>query len=362
MNYAFFVYRWQAYKRHLMTLYQQIKQFGLLFIAVLGTALPSIILLGFLGLGRVIESPNTALESVYAAWLILTAQTVWLYFLKVAIKDTLHRLFQYQLGTNKQAVCADFLLLLISNPFLLASLFLLLTMQSWQIAQAPHFIVFIGLQLISSLLVLYRLVYWVVGLCISLIVMAFLPDNINLLLGQMTFVVSLLAGVAVRAIASKLPQQNGLTNTVNLPLFWLAFFVRHSQYLLWRSALVVSVLMAAALSTQQRPDLSLLFAKLSVSLLLVLTSSLQFSCSALYNKYAVFFLSVNKKSLFYLSHFVPPLVFYMLSVNGLVWLFGFNWFVLVSVFFVLALQGVVAKKPAHFAVAWLVISGCVYFL
>uniref|UniRef100_UPI0038F7E77D DUF6136 family protein n=1 Tax=Streptomyces galilaeus TaxID=33899 RepID=UPI0038F7E77D len=81
---AFMEYRYQAYKIELTQLLLQLKNFGLLFLAVLGSAMLGMILLLFLGLGKIIDSSDAPQYGAQMAWLYLLLQSVMLSAMKSA--------------------------------------------------------------------------------------------------------------------------------------------------------------------------------------------------------------------------------------------------------------------------------------
>ena len=75
----------------------QLKNFGLLFLVVLGSAMLGMILLLFLGLGKIIDSSDAPQYGAQMAWLYLLLQSVMLSAMKSAIKNSAQRAFQQTL-------------------------------------------------------------------------------------------------------------------------------------------------------------------------------------------------------------------------------------------------------------------------
>ncbi len=83
---SFMDYRFLAYKTELTQLLLQLKSFGLLFLVVLGSSVLGLILLLFLGLGKIIDSSDAPQYGAQMAWLYLLLQSVMLSAMKSAIK------------------------------------------------------------------------------------------------------------------------------------------------------------------------------------------------------------------------------------------------------------------------------------
>jgi len=327
---SFMDYRYQTYKTELTQLLLQLKNFGLLFLVVLGSAMLGMILLLFLGLGKIIDSSDAPQYGAQMAWLYLLLQSVMLSAMKSAIKNTAQRAFQQTLVKWYWLGFMDIKLLLLSNGWL-----------------------FLLLQFVLGILCLYKPIALVYGFLLSAMWLI-LPFDVSPLIYQCGFV--LLFALSTLMVpfnfAAKL-EMSSLTG------FWLMFFIHNSWTLIWRGALLLSLFMAFEVLRQERANLAAIFSILSFAFVVLFSSSLQFDCSQLHQKYSVFFKMQNKQTAFFIGQFVPSLIVLLLSLivffalfnqaSGVLLLTGIIWCVFQ--------QAIAQKKPAHYALVWMVITG-----
>ncbi|MEI8665165.1 DUF6136 family protein [Pseudoalteromonas sp. B28] len=164
---AFIGYRYLAYTFELKQLLQQLKNFGLLFLVVLGSSALGFVLLLFLGLGKVIDSADTPLYGAQMALFYLLLQSVMISAMKLAIKNSNQRLFQLTIAHPSWLYLADIKLLFISNGWLIASLLIALDLTFEQWLKVPHFIVFMSIQLGLGIVCLYKPSALVYGFMLS---------------------------------------------------------------------------------------------------------------------------------------------------------------------------------------------------
>jgi len=100
--------------------------------------------------------------------------------------------------------------------------------------------------------------------------------------------------------------------------------MHNSWALIWRGALLLCVFMASKVLLQERADLAAIFSILSLAFVVLFSSSLQFDCRHLYQQYS------DQANC-------------LLLVIGVVWC--------------LLQQALAQKKPAHYALVWMVITG-----
>ena len=123
---SFMDYRYQAYKTELTQLLLQLKSFGLLFLVVLGSSVLGLILLLFLGLGKIIDSSAAPQYGAQMALFYLLLQSVMLSAMKSAIKNSNQRLFQQTIARSVWLYLVDIKLLTLSNAWLIASVLICL--------------------------------------------------------------------------------------------------------------------------------------------------------------------------------------------------------------------------------------------
>ncbi|CAM4055451.1 MULTISPECIES: DUF6136 family protein [Pseudoalteromonas] len=350
---AFMDYRYQAYKIELTQLLQQLKNFGLLFLVVLGSAMLGMILLLFLGLGKIIDSSEAPQYGAQMAWLYLLLQSVMLSAMKSAIKNSQQRLFQYTIVRSTWLACMDIKLLLLSNAWLLASAVIALDLTFTQWLRAPHFILFMLLQFGLGVLCLYKPRALIYGLGFTA-VLVLLPINITSLVYHSSFIV-------LFALSMLLPVflLNDRLSVNSLFTFWLSFFIQHCWVLVWRVALLLCVFMATTTLLLERADLAAIFSVLALAFIVLFTSSLQFDCGKLHDKYSLFFQANNQQRWFFISQFIPSCLFFFITLlSYLLFVAKIGWLLLsLSVVWCAVQLYIAQKKPAHYALAWMVITG-----
>ncbi len=350
---SFMDYRYQAYKTELTQLLLQLKNFGLLFLVVLGSAMLGMILLLFLGLGKIIDSSDAPQYGAKMAWLYLLLQSVMLSAMKSAIKNTAQRAFQQTLVKRYWLGLMDIKLLLLSNGWLIASLIIAIDLSVSQWLRVPHFLLFLLLQFVLGILCLYKPIALVYGFLLSAI-WVMLPLDVSPLIYQCGFM--LLFALSTLMVPFSFTTKVKLSSLTG---FWLLFFMHNSWALIWRGALLLCVFVASQVLLQERADLVAIFSILSLAFVVLFSSSLQFDCRQLYQQYSVFFNMQNKQTAFFVSLFIPSLIVLLLALIGFVVLHNQanSLLLVIGVVWCLLQQALAQNKPAHYALVWIVITG-----
>lgn len=353
-QYRFFMdYRFGAYKAELTQLFLQLKSFGLLFLVVLGSSVLGLVLLLLLGLGKIIDSSDTPQYGAQMAWLYLLLQSVMLSAMKSAIKNSPQRAFQQTLVKRYWLVLIDIKLLLLSNGWLIASLVIAIDLSINQWLRVPHFLVFLLLQFTLGILCLYKPIALVYGFLLSAMWLM-VPFDVSPLVYQCGFVL-------VFALSSLMAPFNftAKLELSSLTGFWLMFFMQNSWTLVWRGALLLCVFVVSQVLLQQRADLVTIFSIVSLAYLVLFSSSLHFDCSHIHQQYSVFFKMQNKQTAFYASQFIPSLVMLLPALIGYMILFNLtnSVLVLIGIIWCLLQQVIAQKKPAHYALVWMITTG-----
>ncbi|MBB1399347.1 DUF6136 family protein [Pseudoalteromonas sp. SG44-8] len=350
---SFMQYRYQAYKIELAQLLQQLKNFGLLFLVVLGSAMLGMILLLFLGLGKIIDSIDAPQYGAQMAWLYLLLQSVMLSAMKSAIQNSQQRLFQRTIVRSNWLKLMDIKLLLLSNGWLLASAVIALDLNYSQWLRAPHFVLFMLLQFSLGVLCLYKPRALIYGLVFTAI-LVLLPINIAPLAYHCGFIILFALSMLLPAfsLSDQLP--------INaLSTFWLSFFMQHSRVLVWRVALLLCVFMAITTLLNERADLEAIFNVIAAAFTVLFTSSLQFDCGKLHDKYQLFFQANYQQRVFFISQFMPSCLFFLITLSSyLLFVEQIEWLLLsLSVGWCILQLYIAQKKPAHFALVWMITTG-----
>ncbi|CAM4109162.1 DUF6136 family protein [Pseudoalteromonas ostreae] len=350
---SFMQYRYQAYKIELTQLLLQLKNFGLLFLVVLGSAMLGMILLLFLGLGKIIDSSDAPQYGAQMAWLYLLLQSVMLSAMKSAIQNSQQRLFQRTIVRSNWLKLMDIKLLLLSNGWLLASVVIALDLNYSQWLRAPHFVLFMLLQLGLGVLCLYKPRTLIYGL-ICTAILALLPINIAPLAYHCGFIILFALSMVLPAfsLSDQLP--------VNaLSTFWLSFFIQHSWVLVWRVALLLCVFMAITTLLHERADLAAIFNVIAAAFMVLFTSSLQFDCGKLHDKYQLFFHANYQQRVFFISQFIPSCLFFLITLISYLWFVAkIEWLLIcLSIGWCVLQLYIAQKKPAHYALVWTITTG-----
>ena len=349
---AFISYRYLAYTFELKQFLQQLKNFGLLFLVVLGSSALGFVLLLFLGLGKIIDSADTPLYGAQMALFYLLLQSVMISAMKLAIKNSNQRIFQLTIAHPSWLHLADIKLLFISNGWLIASLLIALDLTLVQWLKVPHFIVFMCLQLGLGVVCLYKPSALVYGFILSGLFL-FTPINIPPLIYHIGFSI-------IFSISLLIPRVNinGRVSVRSLFGFWFCYFINHSWTLVWRMSLLLCVFMGSSTLVAERADLVNILDAVAMAFIVLFCSSLQFDCAKVYAQYRLFFNTFQKARTFYISQFIPSMLLFLATfvtysitferLNIILLSLGLPW-CLLQVYFA-------QKKPAHYALVWIVFT------
>lgn len=348
---SFLAYRYLAYTTNLKSMLSQLKSFSLLLALLLGPAFLGMVLLLFLGLGKIVDSHAEPASGAKLALVYLLLESVMLWAMAPAIKNVQNRAFQRSLYKSSWRVCVDCKLLFLSNVWLIASLLIAVDLSLKQWLQVPHFMVFVFLQWLCGVFVLYRPIALFYSLLISS-VLILLPVSLSSLQYYLGF-------IAIFSCSTLIPSVriSHKLKVHSFALFWLSYFLQHSWCLIWRGSVLVACLFSLLQLITIRSDFSDLIQAVALSVCVLLTSSLQFDCMAVFKKYRLFFQSNNQDKLFYVSHFIPSLIFFAVALMVVISMLGTNLiYIPIGAGWCLLQQYIAQKKPAQFALVWFFIT------
>ena len=344
---SFLSFRYLAYTTALKSMLSQLKSFSLLFALVLGPAFLGLVLLLFLGLGKIVDSHAAPAYGAKLAVVYLLLESAMLWAMTPAIKNAQNRAFQRSLFKSSWRVCVDCKLLFLSNAWLIASLLIAMDLSLKQWLQVPHFLLFMLLQWFCGVFVLYRPCALFYSLLLSS-VLVLLPVSLTSLQYFLGFCCSTLIP-SVR-ISHKLKVHS-------LALFWLSYFLQNSWSLIWRGSVLLACLLALLQLIAVRSDFSDLIQAVAFSVCVLLASSLHFDCMTVFNKYRLFFQSANLGKQFYISQFLPSLIFFAVALVVLISMLGTNLsYIPIGAVWCVLQQYLAQKKPAQFALVWFFIT------
>ena len=354
---SFLSFRYLAYTTALKSMLSQLKSFSLLFALVLGPAFLGLVLLLFLGLGKIVDSHAAPAYGAKLAVVYLLLESAMLWAMTPAIKNAQNRAFQRSLFKSSWRVCVDCKLLFLSNAWLIASLLIAMDLSLKQWLQVPHFLLFMLLQWFCGVFVLYRPCALFYSLLLSS-VLVLLPVSLTSLQYFLGFVAIFCCSTLIPSvrISHKLKVHS-------LALFWLSYFLQHSWSLIWRGSVLLACLLALLQLIAVRSDFSDLIQAVAFSVCVLLASSLHFDCMTVFNKYRLFFQSANLGKQFYISQFLPSLIFFAVALVVLISMLGTNLsYIPIGAVWCVLQQYLAQKKPAHYALVWFVITIGIMFI
>lgn len=124
-------------------------------------------------------------------------------------------------------------------------------------------------------------------------------------------------------------------------------------------SLLLCVFMASTTLVAERADLVNILDAVAMAFIVLFCSSLQFDCAKIYAQYRLFFNTCQKARTFYISQFIPSMLLFLATfvtysitferLNIILLSLGLPWCLLQVNF--------AQKKPAHYALVWLILAG-----
>ncbi|NWL15898.1 hypothetical protein FHG08_09230 [Pseudoalteromonas sp. Scap03] len=350
---VFMGYRYLAYNQELKQLLLQLKSFGLLFLVVLGSSMLGLILLLFLGLGKIIDSSAAPQYGAQMALFYLLLQSVMFSAMKSAIKNSQQRLFQQTIARSVWLYLVDIKLLTLSNAWLIASVLIALDLTLSQWVKVPHFVVFMLLQFSLGVLCIYKPSALIYGFIFSTILVC-VPIYMQPLTYHIGFALLFTLSLFVPVV-----NVNGRIAVSSIFGFWFCYLLNHSWVLVWRVSLLLCIFMASAALINERADLVPILVVLTMAFIVLFSSSLQFDCGKVHEQYRLFFKTCQRELAFYISQFLPSLLLFLVATISYSVIFGH---IHIALFFIGNMWCVIQvyfaqKKPAHYALVWLILAG-----
>ncbi|CCQ12313.1 hypothetical protein PALB_32140 [Pseudoalteromonas luteoviolacea B = ATCC 29581] len=264
-------YRYKSYQLGVKQLLEHVQQFGLIVIFLFYTAMPGLVMLSFLWLGKVVQFNGQVMGSVFHGWSLLVLQTGLLLTMRSSILGMSFRVFQRSIADKLTRLAVDFFLLLLTHAPLWLSFILLVNMSVVQLSQAKHFIAFITLQLILGVVTLYRPKTVVILLVLSFAMIA-LP-----------FMVWVCVTLILCGLSSRLHIETKNMNSIEVPSLksaygiWAVWCLKHKLKIIWRLLATIILVLVFQFMQVQRPDLNEVLAPLGTSLYFFVWLTLVFS-------------------------------------------------------------------------------------
>ena len=344
---AFYRYRSQAFRYEISLLSQQLKQLlGFLFM-LLASALPGIVLLIFMSLGKVIKAQGGEVVQAWVAWCFLAGQTLYFYALNHALLNTKQRSFQRSLAQNYWWLwLADARNLLLSHVFIWCSLFVLLSMNAAQIKQNSPFILFIVLQLLLGFLSLYRMQ--------QSVIFCFLAAISSVYWSELSLFAIMVSWCFITLLCLFIPPiswQSRFSVTDQRRL-WLSFYLHHYQILLWRMACILVIFSAMCVLATERADMIYLAGYFSGFLTLLLLLTLHIEIKKIAKDYELFLLSLNQAWPFKRMRLLSSVVGCTLLTIAIFVVFGQGYLAIALWCISVMCLYLAEKKPEHIALVW----------
>ena len=348
-NLAFFNYRTAAFNHYVMTQLSQLKQLGVILTLFMYTAVPGLILLIFLALGKVLTQDEQLGLTVALA--LIVGQLEISAALGEGVRDHAHRPFQRTLVSKAHRRFSDVVLGFASNPVLLFSVPLLLSLKLSQFTEAAPFIVFVTVVALSGLLATYFKDKAKLYICLLLV---------SNLLYQGDLLSSMLLSLCLLVLVFLLPQKWLSIGQLGKHFgFWLRFHIHTLDQLWWRLLAIFGLIVCAQILFVERPDLAFFIHCFISPFALYIACSQQLNQNDLLIQYAPWLHSLNNAKSLIRGQFTAPACLVFIA------LFGLQWISIDIISLVLFSASAFAtiwftcKKPSQFALGWFVINGVV---
>jgi hypothetical protein len=250
----FIAYRFKALQRFIFEQLDQLYQLGVLVSLVLYTALPGLVLIIYLALGKlVVNDPDLALLLCVS---LIVFQTELSTALSEGVRDTRNRLFQRSLLGLWHLILLDTVFGLLTNVVFLLCLPLLYSMGLDRLEQASHFLLFITVIVLSGLCATFKPQVTKVYIIIVVLCACLLP---------LSFSAFLIVCIACLLIALCLPLRHLLGQQWDLG-FWCGYHRHNFAEIWWRILLLAGLVMCAFVIFDARPDLGFFCALFNISI------------------------------------------------------------------------------------------------
>lgn len=342
----FLSYRILALQEYIYEQLNQLKQLGLIAVLFMYTAIPGLVLLLFLALGKVVtQDPELGLLLTVC---LIVAQTEISAALVNGVTNSKNRLFQRGLVGKLQRISADVLLSLTTNLVFLLCLPLLMSLGLDRWLDTAHFLFFIAIVVLSGLLATLKPAHaksHVIGL---LVISLFINTSLNYLL-LATLVWQILLFVLPAGLLTN------LTTSFKLG-FWPSFHWYNLGQLWWRGLFITALIACANVLYVNRPDLGFFIHCFISPFVLYIATSQQLNQNECVKQYQLWLNSLGSPKPLLRSQFIAPLV---LGIVGLVYLQLMTVHLMsLTVFFFALLLGVYTayKHIKLFAIAWFAVN------
>lgn len=340
----FVAYRFKALQRFIFEQLDQLYQLGVLVSLVLYTALPGLVLIIYLALGKlVVNDPDLALLLCVS---LIVFQTELSTALSEGVRDTRNRLFQRSLLGQWHLILLDTLFGLLTNVVFLLCLPLLYSMGLDRLEQASHFLLFITVIVLSGLFATFKPQVTKVYIFIVVLCACLLP---------LSFSAFLIVCIACLLIALCLPLRHLLGQQWDLG-FWCGYHRHNFAEIWWRILVLSGLVMCAFVIFDARPDLGVFVHCLISPFLLHIALSQQLNHNQLIAQYQIWFASLGQHTRLQYGQFFAPFGLCLLSLVSLQMIVES-----LLCFVAFSISGIVItiiafKKPRHFSLAWFAIN------
>ncbi|MFT6267976.1 MAG: hypothetical protein ACJAVV_000781 [Alphaproteobacteria bacterium] len=293
--------RRQVFSYEIKHLHKQIKQFMMLAVFFLGTAIPALFFAALLAFGIVLDNESSVSQLLFISWALLMTQNMMLMLFKQAILGSRYGFFvaSFHCRKVKPWLC-DIGFAMLCNPILILYLFVIGSIEPQDWPQIPHGFVLLYLLSSGMLMSLYKPQSSLVFLGLALIVIPIVNEQ-SLLFGLFMFCCCQLASLLFYYFRV----QNFMVINILLPApltFWLSL-ARGSKFsamqtsrsghkhntLLIACSMATLVTVMASYSAHQLPQYSLVVHAIGGSFIILATASLQLSIRKIIALYPLFF-------------------------------------------------------------------------
>lgn len=345
--FTYFRLRLSCLKQQLQTLLQQLQQLLVWLVVLLGPATLGLVFMILLLIGQLYSPKLSVTQWLLVCWCLLAMQSLLVWLCQNAILQPSYGLYwqslPYSAASHKTAE-----LLLLSCCLPICWLHILIVANAnfsqWQ-SVLPQ-LAFLGLQLTSAILVLYRPQRSVLALLLALPVVFYSASAwYGLVLLSLAIVVLPLMPVTAKPKGLKV--QGCLT-------LWLALITQQPAQWLSRILLLGLVTLLGHITLGQRPDLAVPVQTICAALLMLISCSMQINNNRLYQDYLLFFQQFAKHHQYW--QYLAPLGLAIISLGLLLYLQATLELLLLASLLFLPSLFIAKKNPTQLVPCWFICS------
>lgn len=345
--YSYFRLRLNCLKQQLQALLQQLQQLLLWLVALLGPATLGLVFMILLLIGQLYNPKLSVTQWLLVCWCLFAMQSLLVWLCQTAILQPRYGLFwqslPYSAASHK---LAELLLLSCCLPIFWLHMLIVANANFSQWQSVLPQLAFLGLQLTSAVLVLYRPQRSVLALLLALPVVFYSPSAwYGLALLSLAMLVMPLVP------AARKPKGLGVRNSLTL---WLTLIMQQPAQWLSRILLLGLVTLLGQITLGQRPDLAVPVHTICAAVLMLISCSMQLNNNRLYQHYRLFFQQFAKHHQYW--QYLAPLGLAVISFGLLLYLKATIGLLMLAGMLFLPSLFIAKKHPTQLVPFWFIFS------